>query len=106
VNRYRGVENNIYCGKTERAATLRDKVYRKPDNWVRTARHKDGKNSDPGSVKEQENQNSNAKQNGRTSASWRKMPKVAKYSSGADEAVVAHISKRVGVMTPRAKGFT
>jgi len=34
------------------------------------------------------------------------MPKVAMYSFGADEVVVAHISKRVGVTTPRAKDFT
>jgi hypothetical protein len=35
-----------------------------------------------------------------------KTPKVAKYSIVADEVVVANISKRVGVMTPRAKDFT
>jgi hypothetical protein len=35
-----------------------------------------------------------------------KTPKVAKYSIVADEAVVANISKRVGVTTPQAKGFT
>ena len=33
-------------------------------------------------------------------------PKVAKCSIVADEVVVANISKRVGVMTSRAKGFT
>ena len=33
-------------------------------------------------------------------------PKVAKCSIVADEVVVANISKRVGVMTPRAKDFT
>ena len=32
--------------------------------------------------------------------------KVAKYSIGADEAVVADIPERVGVTTLRAKGFT
>jgi len=35
-----------------------------------------------------------------------KSSKVAKFCFGADEAVVAHIPKRVGVMTLRAKGFT
>jgi len=34
------------------------------------------------------------------------MPKVAKCSIGADEAAVAKIPKRVGVMTLQAKGFT
>jgi len=34
------------------------------------------------------------------------MPKVAMYSTGADEAVVAKISKKVGVTTLQAKGFT
>jgi len=34
------------------------------------------------------------------------MPKVAKYSIGADEAVVADIPKRVGVTPLQAKGFT
>jgi hypothetical protein len=38
---------------------------RKPDNWLHTARHKDGKSSVLGSIKEQENQNCNAKSNGR-----------------------------------------
>jgi hypothetical protein len=114
VNRYRGVENNIYCGKTERAATLRDQVYRKPDYRVRTARHKDGKNPIPGSVKEQENQRCNddkpavtAVQSGaKRQRTCKEMPKVAKYISGADEAVVAQISERVGVTTLQAKGFT
>jgi hypothetical protein len=35
-----------------------------------------------------------------------KMPKVAKCSIVADGAVVAKLSRRVGVMTLRAKGFT
>jgi len=35
-----------------------------------------------------------------------KTPKVAKYSIVTDEVVVANISKREGVMTPRAKDFT
>jgi hypothetical protein len=34
------------------------------------------------------------------------MQKVAKYRFGADEAVVANISKRGGVIHLRAKGFT
>jgi len=34
------------------------------------------------------------------------MPKVAKCSIGADEAVVADIPEREGVTTPQAKGFT
>lgn len=34
------------------------------------------------------------------------MPKVAMGSFGANEAVVAKLSKRVGVTTSRAKGFT
>jgi hypothetical protein len=59
-----------------------------------------------GSGKEQENQCCNDKQNGRASASWRKMPKVAKYSIGTDEAVVAKIPERAGVTILRAKGFT
>jgi len=36
----------------------------------------------------------------------RETPKLAKCSIVADEAVVAKISKRVGVMPLRAKGFT
>ena len=36
----------------------------------------------------------------------KEMPKVAKYSFGADEAVVANIPKREGVMPLQAKGFT
>ena len=35
-----------------------------------------------------------------------KTPKVARCSTVADEVAVASISKRVGVMTPRAKDFT
>jgi hypothetical protein len=34
------------------------------------------------------------------------MPKVAKCSIVADEAVVTKISERAGVMPPQAKGFT
>jgi len=35
-----------------------------------------------------------------------KTPKVAKYSTVADEVAVARISKRAGVMTSQAKDFT
>jgi len=33
------------------------------------------------------------------------MPKVARYSSGADEAVVAHISRRVPMKTGASEGL-
>jgi len=57
-----------------------------------------------GSVKEQENQERNDKQKERESLG--KSLKVARFCFGADEAVVADIPKRVGVMILRAKGFT
>ena len=57
-----------------------------------------------GSFKEQEKQRCNVKPNDGEPV-W-ETSKVAMYTFVADEAVVARISKRVGVMTSRAKGFT
>ncbi len=80
------------------------KCNRRPVLRLHTARHKDGKT--PVWALSGNRRSNTAMVSETVENPEGKTLKLAKCSIVADEAVVANISKRVGVMTSRAKGFT
>jgi hypothetical protein len=92
VNRHRSVENNFYCVKIKRGATLRDKSVRRNLTSAYTAHGI--KTARPLFWLYQGTGEPELKCKAKRQRTCKEMPKVAKFSFGADEVVVANIPKR------------